>query len=91
MPVKVFLPLPLRRFTGGRERVEVEGAASLGELLAALEESCPGIKSRLTREETGELLPYIHYFINGKSCRPGENTPLQDGDEVAIIPAVSGG
>ncbi len=89
--VDVILPLPLRAFTGGKERVQVEGVADLGELVQALGHFYPGIKSRLTDAETGALLPYIHYFINGNSRRPTEKTPLEDGDEVAIIPAIAGG
>ena len=91
MKVKVILPLPLQRFTGGRAEVQLEGAASLEELVKALDLAYPGIKSRLADEETGELLPYVHYVVNGQSRRPKEKGGLQDGDVVTVIPAVYGG
>jgi sulfur-carrier protein len=92
MAIHVLLPLPLVRFTGGQGRVSVENAADIEELVDALDRAFPGIKSRLANMDTGELLPYIHYFINGKNARSlGEGLFLQDGDEVAIIPAIAGG
>lgn len=92
MGIKVLLPLPLVRFTGGRGSVTVENAADIEELVDALEQAFPGIKSRLANTDTGDLLPYIHYFINGKNARSqGEGFLLRDGDEVAIIPAIAGG
>ena len=91
MPVEVKLPLPLQRFTGGRETVRVEGAATLEELPRALDAAYPGILSRLTDQETGEMLPYVHYIINGKSFRPGAEILLKDGDRITIIPAIAGG
>jgi sulfur-carrier protein len=92
MAINVLLPLPLVKFTGGQGKVEVENAADIEDLVNVLDHVFPGIKSRLADPDTGELLPYIHYFINGKNARSlGEAVLLQDGDEVAIIPAIAGG
>lgn len=92
MAITVLLPLPLMRFTGGQGRVTIERAENIKELVDALDQAFPGIKSRLADSDSGNLLPYIHYFINGKNARSlAEGVPLQDGDEVSIIPAISGG
>lgn len=92
MTISVVLPLPLLRFTGGQGRVEVEKAGDIRELVEELNRAFPGIKSRLAHADTGDLLPYVQYFINGKNARsPGAGDLLKDGDEVAIIPAIAGG
>ncbi len=93
MTIVVVVPLPLRKFTGGERRVEVEGAATIGQLIDVLEEAYPGIKSRLRDKDTGEPLPYINYFINEQNARSqgDEEASIKDGDEVAIIPAIAGG
>lgn len=90
MPVKVRIPSPLRSLSGGKAEVEVE-AKTIGELIDALEAHFPGIKERLT--EGGRIRRSVNIFVNGKDTRflREEETPLKDGDEVSIIPAVAGG
>ena len=89
--VLVLIPTPLRRFTGGQARVVVEGA-TVGELLARLGETYPGLAERLC-EEDGSIKRFVNVFVNGRNVRDGEGeaTPLQDGDEVGVIPALAGG
>jgi len=90
MPVKVRIPSPLRPLTGGKAEVEVE-ARSVAEMIEALEASFPGMRDRLT--EGGKLRRSVNVFVNGEDIRflQEEETPLKDGDEVSIIPAVAGG
>lgn len=91
MPAQVYLPTPLRRYTGGEAKVMVD-AATVGELLESLDRRFPGILSQLC-DETGEVRSFINIFVNGTEIRQlqGRNTPLADGDEVSIIPAMAGG
>lgn len=91
MGVRVRIPAPMRRFTGGEGLVIVE-AADLRQCIDALEASYPDIKSHL-RDENGKLFPFANIFVNDDDARfLGElDAPLKDGDEVTIIPAAAGG
>jgi molybdopterin synthase sulfur carrier subunit len=43
--------------------------------------------------ETGEVKGFLQFLINGKSASTmnGQETPLEDGDVLAILPPVGGG
>jgi molybdopterin synthase sulfur carrier subunit len=87
----VFLPTPLRRLTEGKSKLEVE-ASTVAELVDVLERDYPGMRERLC-DETGEIKRFINLFVNGEEIRTlqGLNTPIEDGDEVSVIPAMAGG
>jgi molybdopterin synthase sulfur carrier subunit len=89
--VTVYIPTPFRRATSNRDRVEVRSrdvAAALDEL-----ESTYGALRGLVRDEQGEVHRHIAIYVNSEAidALDGLNTPLRDGDEVAIIPALAGG
>ena len=92
MAVKVRIPTPLRKLTSEKDIVEVNGSASIGDLIESLEKNYPGIKERLV-DEKGEVRRFINVFINDEDIRFLENkkSPLKDGDEVSIVPAIAGG
>ena len=89
--VKVLIPTPLRRFTGGEGRVEISGS-TVNEVLDGLEAMYPGIGERL-RDDSGQIRRFVNVFVNGKNIRDGDGaeTALSPGDEVGIIPAMAGG
>ena len=89
--VTVYIPTPFRRATGNRDRIEVK-AADVGGLLDELEKSYGGLKG-LVRDEAGEVHNHINIYVNSEAIEAleGLGTPLKDGDEVAIIPALAGG
>ena len=91
MGVMIRIPSPLRRITGGQDRVEVEGS-TLSETINGLEDKFPGIKARLL-DETGELKHFVNVYVNGEDVQflQGLNTPITSTDEVSIVPAVAGG
>jgi molybdopterin synthase sulfur carrier subunit len=91
MAVTVYIPTPFRRATGNLDHVEV-AAADIGALLDALERAYGGLKG-LVRDDKGELHRHINLYVNSESIDAlgGLSTPLRDGDEVAIIPALAGG
>lgn len=91
MAVKVLIPTPLQQFTNNQAAIECEGS-SIAELLDQLEQSCPGIKGRLCKED-GELRRFVNFYVNSEDIRflDGKSTALSDGDEVSIVPAVAGG
>ncbi|NJP12114.1 MAG: MoaD/ThiS family protein [Leptolyngbyaceae cyanobacterium RU_5_1] len=91
MAVKVLIPTPLQKLTKDQATVECNGG-TIAELLESLEENCPGIKGRLCDEE-GSLRRFVNFYVNSEDIRflDGIDTPLNDGDEVSIIPAIAGG
>ena len=91
MSVKVLVPTPLQKFTNDQATLECS-ANNVAELLDSLEQSCPGIKSRLCDEE-GKPRRFLNFYVNSEDIRflEGTETPLKDGDEVSIVPAVAGG
>jgi MoaD family protein len=91
MAVQVLIPTPLQKFTNDEASVSVE-AGSVDELLQALEASFPGILARLC-DENGKLRRFLNVYVNSEDIRflDNQTTPLKDGDEVSIVPAVAGG
>ena len=86
--MKVRLPSPLADYTGHRREVEARGA-TLGELLADLDRSFPGIRFRIIDEQE-RIRPHIKIFVNREQARVLAR-PLGDKDEVLVIAALSGG
>lgn len=91
MSVSIRIPTTLRTLTGGASQVEVEGT-TVGEVLDALDGQHPGFKERLL-DADGNLLRFVNVFVADDDVRylDGVNTPVPDGETVAIIPAVAGG
>ncbi|MBN3885425.1 MULTISPECIES: ubiquitin-like small modifier protein 1 [unclassified Nostoc] len=91
MAVKVLVPTTLQSFTNNQATLESSGS-TIAELLDSLEQSFPGIKSRLC-DEQGKLRRFVNFYVDSEDIRhlDGINTTLKDGDEVSIVPAVAGG
>lgn len=91
MSVRVRIPAPLRAATAGQSEVSVVGA-DLASCLTQLEDRFPAIRARL-RDPEGELRRFVNLYLNGEDIRflQGLDTPVKPGDELSIIPAVSGG
>ena len=87
----VHLPAALSGHAAGQRRVEVAGT-TVGKVLAALGQVHPGVGQRVL-DDRGALRRHVNVFVNGESIRylEGVDTPVGDGDEVQILPAVSGG
>ncbi len=91
MAVTVYIPTPFRRATNNRDRVDL-AAASVAGLLDELERTYDGLRG-LVRNETGAVHRHVNIYVNSEAIEAlqGLDTPLRDGDEVAIIPALAGG
>jgi molybdopterin synthase sulfur carrier subunit len=91
MAVTVLIPTPLQKLTNGNAEVSTEGA-NIGEIVAALESQFPGIKDRLC-DDGGRLRRFVNVYLNNEDIRflENEETPVKDGDELSIIPAIAGG
>jgi len=90
LTVVVKIPTQLRNLTGNESEAQVEGA-SVGEALDALYERFDGLRERIT--EDGELRRFVNVYVGGEDIRFGEglDTPVGEGDEITILPAVAGG
>ncbi|WP_414542548.1 MoaD/ThiS family protein [Nostoc sp. CCY0012] len=91
MAVTVLVPTALQKFTNNQATLTCSGT-NIGELFDSLEANCPGIKSRLC-DEKGQPRRFLNLYVNSEDIRflEGIDTPLKDGDEVSIVPAVAGG
>lgn len=91
MPVMVRIPTPLRSVTKGASEVVAKGK-DVGELIDDLDRQFPGLRDRLV-EESGELRRFVNIYVNQEDVRflSGQETPLKDGDELSIVPAIAGG
>lgn len=86
--MKVFVPTPLRSYTGQQACVEGQGA-TVDALLADLERRYPGIRFRMIDEQDA-IRPHIRIFVNAEQVRDLA-APLRPADEVQILQALSGG
>ena len=91
---KVLVPTPLRRLTGGKRKVTVEGS-TVNEVIEQLEANYPGVKSRLIDKKSGDIKRFINIFVDGEDIRrengDGANTAVGVKSEISIIPAMAGG
>lgn len=92
MPVKVRVPAPLQKLTGGKPEIQGAGG-TVNEVIASLEVAYPGVKDKLCDPATGKVRRYLNVFVNDKDVRflQGEATAVKDGDEMSIVPAIAGG
>lgn len=93
MAVRFLIPGPLREFAEGRSTVSLEGSpATVAEALEGLAAVHPGIRHRVVTE-TGEVRPHVNLFVGPENIRDahGLATPVPEGAEIVILPAVSGG
>ncbi len=91
MTVTVLVPTPLQKFTNNQATIECDGK-NIDQLIEALEDNFPGIKSRIC-DESGKPRKFLNLYVNSEDIRflQYTDTTLNDGDEVSIVPAVAGG
>ena len=91
MSVKVRIPTPLRKFTAGQEMVNVEGS-TVGEALSSLTEDHPELEPKLFSDD-GAVRRFVNIFANDEDIRFQDklDTSVQEGDQIAIVPAIAGG
>jgi MoaD family protein len=90
MSISVKIPTQLRIATDGQAVAEVDGA-TVGQVLDALYERYGELRDRIT--DDGGLRRFVNVYVEGEDIRflSGLDTPVSDGDEVTILPAVAGG
>jgi molybdopterin converting factor small subunit len=90
MPVKIQIPPPMRQHTGGQATVEATGG-TVKAVLDDLGGKFPGITARIF-DGTG-VRRFVNVYLNNEDIRYLDNltTPVKDGDELVVVPAVAGG
>ncbi len=91
MAIVVRIPTPLQKLTADKAEVNAAGA-TVQEILQDLDRQYPGLKDRLC-DPTGKLRRFVNLYVNEEDIRflKQEATPIKDGDELSIIPAIAGG
>jgi molybdopterin synthase sulfur carrier subunit len=91
MAIVVRIPGPLKSLTEGTADLEME-AKDVAECLSKLGEQFPKLNERMWDEE-GQMHRHINVYVNGEDVRFLQqlSTPLNPGDELAIVPAMAGG
>ncbi len=93
--VRVRIPTPLRELVDGASTVLVDLLAdrvTVGDVLDALALDHPALERRV-RDEQGRTRTHVNLFVGPDNVRDldGLATPIGAGDELSIIPAISGG
>jgi len=91
MAVIVRIPTPLQGLTNNLSEVAAEGG-TIRDLMSDLDLKYPGLKARLY-DDAGKLRRFVNVYVNDEDIRflENEETPVQDGSEVSIIPSIAGG
>ena len=91
MSVKVKIPTQLRAVTGGAAEATGEGG-TVAEVLDSLYTEHAELRERIAGED-GELRRFVNVYLAGEDIRflDGLQTPVPDGAELTILPAVAGG
>jgi sulfur-carrier protein len=91
MAVTVKLPTQLREAAGGAAEATVDGA-TVREALDVLYARHGELRARMA-DEDGGLRRFVNVYVGGEDVRflDGLDTPVADGDELTILPAVAGG
>ncbi len=91
MAVLVKIPTQLRAAAGGETETEVDGA-TVQEVLDGLFDRFDELRARIS-DDDGSLRRFVNVYLAGEDIRflDGLDTPVADGAELTILPAVAGG
>jgi sulfur-carrier protein len=89
--VTVKIPTQLRAVAGGEAEVPAEGA-TVGEVLESLYGRHGELRDRIAGDD-GQLRRFVNVYLAGEDIRflDGLQTPVPEGAELTILPAVAGG
>ena len=87
----ILIPTAFRAYAGGNATYDTT-AATVGEALAQLAEEHSGLRAHLYGDD-GSLRQFVNIYLGEEDIRylQGPETPLNDGDELTIVPSIAGG
>jgi molybdopterin synthase sulfur carrier subunit len=90
MAIKVQIPTPMREQAGGKAEIDAAGA-TVAAVLDDVVHQYPALRAKLF--DNGKLRHYVNIYINDEDIRYLDEleTKVEDGQIVALIPAVAGG
>jgi molybdopterin converting factor small subunit len=76
----------------GGQTVHQASGATVGEVVADVASRHPELATRL-RDAKGEPYPYVIFYLDEEDIRfqQGFKTPVADGAEIVVAPAIAGG
>lgn len=85
------IPTPLRPYTEGQNKIELQGK-NIAAVLSLLVDEFPAVRPYIY-DERDQLRPYVNLFLNGEDVRnlQGDETPVGEADKVRIVPSIAGG
>jgi molybdopterin synthase sulfur carrier subunit len=87
--IEISLHKTHRRYTDGKETIEVKGK-TVGECLQNLVKQYPPLEKEIFKN--GKLNPLIEVYMNGASAYPNELIkPVKEGDKINLVYILSGG
>jgi molybdopterin synthase sulfur carrier subunit len=91
MSVLVKIPTQLRAAAGGDTEAQVDGS-TVQEVLDDLFARHDELRARIS-DDDGSLRRFVNVYLAGEDIRflDGLQTPVTDGAELTILPAVAGG
>lgn len=98
MDIRVRIPAQLRDIVAGAAVVEVsldgtpDGTATVAMVLDGMIVQHPALERRI-RDEQGRMRTHVNLFVGSDNVRDrdGPATQITAGEELSVIPAVSGG
>jgi molybdopterin synthase sulfur carrier subunit len=86
----VRIPPTLRAEVGGARELDAHGS-TVAEVIDDLVERYPPLAAQLLQD--GELAPFVNVYLGGEDVRTrdGLETPVTDGDQLILLPAMAGG
>jgi molybdopterin converting factor small subunit len=88
----IYIPTPLRVYTGGQVEVDMD-APTVADALEALTRTHPELRKHLFTPE-GKVRAFVNLYLNDEDVRylpAKEASPVTAADTLSIIPSIAGG
>ncbi len=89
--MKILIPTPLRQYADKQAAIEISGN-TVGEALGNLTSRYGDLRKHLYTDD-GKLRAFVNVYLNDEDIRylGKEQTPVQQGDTISIVPSIAGG
>ena len=91
MSVTLHLPTVLSRLADNQRAIELD-ASTVRDVINGVASRFPALAPRI-KDEQGAPHPFLNVYLNDEDIRfnGGLDATVKDGDEVTLVPAISGG